>query len=60
MSTSATSAANVPGIEALIGSRYVTLNNSIQDRSYIKQTLGYRLLDMADCPIHDATTPGCS
>ena len=42
--------ANVPAIEALIGSRYVTLNNSIQDRSYIKQTLGYRLLDMAGLP----------
>ena len=42
--------ANVPGIEALIGSRYVTLNNSIQDRSYIKQTLGYRMLDMAGLP----------
>ena len=37
-------------IEALIGSRYVTLNNSIQDKSYIKQTLGYRMLDMADLP----------
>ena len=42
--------ANVPGIEALIGSRYVTLNNSIQDRSYIKQTLGYRMLAMAGLP----------
>ena len=42
--------ANVPGIEALIGSRYVTLNNSIQDDSYIKQTLGYRLLGMAGLP----------
>ena len=42
--------ANVPAIEALIGSRYVTLNNSIQDKSYIKQTLGYRLLDMAGLP----------
>ena len=42
--------ANVPGIEALIGSRYVTLNNSIQDKSYIKQTLGYRLLGMAGLP----------
>ena len=42
--------ANVPGIEALIGSRYVTLNNSIQDRSYIKQTLGYRMLEMAGLP----------
>ena len=42
--------ANVPAIEALIGTRYVTLNNSIQDKSYIKQTLGYRLLDMAGLP----------
>ena len=29
------SQANVPAINALIGSRYLTLNNSIQDRSYI-------------------------
>ena len=36
--------------EALIGTRYVTLNNSIQDKSYIKQTLGYRMLDMAGLP----------
>ena len=42
--------ANVPGIETLIGSRYVTLNNSIQDKSYIKQTLGYRMLGMAGLP----------
>jgi CotH kinase protein len=42
--------ANVAAIEALIGSRYVTLNNSIQDKSYIKQTLGYRILDMAGLP----------
>ncbi len=42
--------ANVPPIEALIGSRYLTLNNSIQDRSYIRQPLGYRLLDMAGLP----------
>src|SRR6476619_1562542 len=42
--------ANVTAIEALIGTRYVTLNNSIQDKSYIKQTLGYRLLDMAGLP----------
>ena len=34
------SAANVPLIEALIGSRYVTLNNTIQDPSYIRQPLG--------------------
>src|SRR6202007_1739853 len=36
--------------EALIGTRYVTLNNSIQDKSYIKQTLGYRMLDMVGLP----------
>lgn len=42
--------ANVPAIEALIGSRYVTLNNSIQDRSYIRQPLGYKLLGMAGLP----------
>ena len=42
--------ANVPAIEALIGSRYVTLNNSIQDKSYIRQPLGYRLLGMAGLP----------
>ena len=39
-----------PRSKTLIGSRYVTLNNSIQDKSYIKQTLGYRLLDMAGLP----------
>ncbi len=44
------SEANVPGINALIGSRYVTLNNSIQDRSYIRQPLGYKLLAMAGLP----------
>jgi CotH kinase protein len=37
-------------IEALIGTRYVTLNNSKQDDSYIRQTLGYRLLEMAGLP----------
>ena len=42
--------ANIPPIEALIGSRYITLNNSIQDRSYIRQPLGYRLLAMAGLP----------
>src|SRR6201991_2735070 len=42
--------ANVAQIEALIGSRYVTLNNSIQDRSYVRQPLGYRLLGMAGLP----------
>jgi hypothetical protein len=42
--------ANVPAIEALIGSRFITLNNSIQDRSYIRQPLGYKLLEMAGLP----------
>lgn len=37
-------------VEALIGTRYLTLNNSIQDPSYIRQTLGYRLLGMAGLP----------
>ena len=42
--------ANVPPIEALIGSRYLTLNNSVQDRSYIRQPLGYQLFAMAGLP----------
>ena len=36
--------------EDLIGSRYVTLNNSIQDPSYVRQPLGYTLLGMAGLP----------
>ena len=44
------SKANVPTIEALIGSRYLTLNNTIQDPSYIRQPVGYRLLAMAGLP----------
>lgn len=43
-------AANVPLIEALIGSQYLTLNNSIQDPSYIRQPLGYKLFEMAGLP----------
>jgi len=42
--------ANVPVIEALIGSRYLTLNNTIQDPSYIRQPLGYKLLAVAGLP----------
>ena len=42
--------ANAPAAEALIGSRYLTLNNSVQDRSYIRQPLGYTLLGMAGLP----------
>ena len=44
------SADNEPVIEALIGSRYVTLNNTIQDASYIRQPLGYTLLGLAGLP----------
>ena len=44
------SSTNEDAIEALIGSRYVTLNNSKQDKSYIKQTLVYRMLQMAGLP----------
>ncbi|WKG02266.1 CotH kinase family protein [Mycolicibacterium sp. HK-90] len=36
--------------EDLLGSRYLTLNNSIQDASYVRQPLGYRLLGMAGLP----------
>jgi CotH kinase protein len=44
------SEANIAGIESLIGSRYVTLNNSVQDRSYTRQPLGYTLLALAGLP----------
>jgi CotH kinase protein len=36
--------------EDLIGTRYLTLNNSVQDRSYVRQPLGYTLLGMAGLP----------
>jgi hypothetical protein len=36
--------------EAALGTRYLTLNNSIQDSSYIRQTLGYRILGEAGLP----------
>ena len=36
--------------KSLIGSRYVTLNNSVQDPSYVRQPLGYTLLAMAGLP----------
>ena len=44
------SADNESAVEALIGSRYVTLNNTIQDPSYVRQPLGYTLLGMAGLP----------
>ncbi|MBX8686681.1 spore coat protein CotH [Mycobacterium sp. 20091114027_K0903767] len=36
--------------EALFGTRYLTLNNSIQDASFVRQPLGYQLLGMAGLP----------
>ncbi len=42
--------ATAAAAEALIGSRYLTLNNSVQDPSYIRQPLGYTLLSMAGLP----------
>ena len=41
---------NVPVVDALIGSRYLTLNNTVQDPSYIRQPLGYKLLAMVGLP----------
>ena len=41
---------NETAVEALIGSRYLTLNNSIQDQSFVRQPLGYTLLGMAGLP----------
>jgi CotH kinase protein len=41
---------NVPDVVQLIGSRYLTLNNSVQDPSYIRQPLGYKLFAMAGLP----------
>jgi CotH kinase protein len=36
--------------EDLIGTRYLTLNNSVQDPSYVRQPLAYTLLGMAGLP----------
>jgi hypothetical protein len=36
--------------ESLIGSRYLTLNNSAQDPSFVRQPIGYSLLGMAGVP----------
>lgn len=43
-------ASNETAAEALIGTQHVTLNNSIQDPSYIRQTLGYDLFRQAGLP----------
>ncbi|WP_328457937.1 CotH kinase family protein [Amycolatopsis sp. NBC_00438] len=37
-------------IRALIGSQYLTLNNSVQDASYLRQPLGYKLFELAGLP----------
>lgn len=36
--------------EDLIGTRYLTLNNSVQDPSFVRQPLAYTLLGMAGLP----------
>lgn len=41
---------NRPIVDALMGTRYLTLNNSVQDPSYIRQPLGYRLYGLAGLP----------
>ena len=41
---------NIAAAESLIGSQYLTLNNSIQDPSYIRQPVGYKLFDLAGLP----------
>ncbi|MBC8003425.1 MAG: CotH kinase family protein [Opitutaceae bacterium] len=43
-------AANENVIENLIGTKYITLNNSIQDPSFIRQTLGFELFRQAGLP----------
>ncbi|MFJ9779613.1 CotH kinase family protein [Amycolatopsis sp. NPDC101161] len=42
--------ANKAQIRDLIGSRFLTLNNSVQDLSYLRQLLGYRLFELAGLP----------
>jgi hypothetical protein len=42
--------ANKSPIQNLIGSRYLTLNNSVQDASYVRQLLGYQLFELAGLP----------
>jgi len=52
--------ANIPLIEALIGSRYITLNNSKQDRSTSGSRLGTSCCRWPSYPIHAAISPECS
>jgi len=42
--------ANKDPVRKLIGSRYLTLNNSVQDLSYVRQLLGYKLFELAGLP----------
>jgi hypothetical protein len=42
--------ANKDPVRKLIGSRYLTLNNSVQDLSYLRQLLGYKLFELAGLP----------
>ncbi|WP_103336046.1 CotH kinase family protein [Amycolatopsis sp. CA-126428] len=42
--------ANKDPVRELIGSRYLTLNNSVQDLSYVRQLLGYKLFELAGLP----------
>ncbi|QRP49405.1 CotH kinase family protein [Amycolatopsis sp. FDAARGOS 1241] len=42
--------ANKPLIANLIGSRYLTLDNSVQDSTFVRQPLGYKLLELAGLP----------
>jgi hypothetical protein len=41
---------NEDAIENLIGTQYITLNNCVQDPSYIRQPLGYALFKQAGLP----------
>jgi hypothetical protein len=43
-------AASGNALESLIGTKYITLNNSIQDPSFIRQTLGFELFRQAELP----------
>ncbi|MEU4247508.1 CotH kinase family protein [Amycolatopsis sp. NPDC026612] len=42
--------ANKAPVQQLIGSRYLTLNNSVQDLSYLRQLLCYKLFELAGLP----------
>ncbi|MEU0791202.1 CotH kinase family protein [Amycolatopsis sp. NPDC005961] len=42
--------ANKAPVQNLIGSRYLTLNNSVQDLSFVRQLFGYKLFELAGLP----------